>query len=152
MVQLCHLPVDALRYAQLTSGPEPTGRTRPLPEIPSPRLAYAVVFVAYYSAIAALYSWREIVDTTTDTALSTATAILTGIGPLVLLAGTLTALSVEVIMLVEHYLRRRMEKALNEQQAKWESWNARRMEAEEEGRPFDEPPPSGRSKNGARSR
>ena len=107
------------------------------------------MFVAYYGAIAALYSWREIVDTTTDTALSTATAILTGIGPLVLLAGTLTALSVEVFMLVEHYLRRRMKKALDEQQAEWESWNERRLAAERDGRPFDEPPP-GRSKNGTR--
>ena len=123
-----------------------------MPEIPSPRLAYAIVFVAYYGAIAALYSWREIVDTTSDSALPTATAILTGIGPLVLLAGTLTALSVEVFMLVEHYLRRRMEKAvdkaLGEQQAEWESWNERRLAAERAGRPFDEPPPSGRSKNG----
>ena len=108
------------------------------------------MFVAYYGAIAALYSWREIVDTTTDTALSTATAILTGIGPLVLLAGTLTALSVEVFMLVEHYLRRRMAKAVDEVQAEWESWNARRVAAEKAGRPFDEPPPSRRSKNGAR--
>ena len=111
------------------------------------------MFVAYYGIFAALYSWREIVDTTTDTALSTATAILTGIGPLVLLAGTLTALSVEVIMLVEHYLRRRMEKAVNkaltEQQAAWESWNERRLEAERAGRPFNEPPPSRSSKNGA---
>ena len=106
------------------------------------------MFVAYYGAIAALYSWREIVDTTSDSALSTTTAILTGIGPLVLLAGTLTALSVEVIMLVEHYLRRRMEKAVNKVQAEWESWNERRVAAERAGRPFDEPPPSRRSKNG----
>ena len=51
-------------------------------------------------------------------------------------------------MLVEHYLRRRMKKALDEQQAEWESWNERRLAAERAGRPFDEPPPSGRSKNG----
>ena len=29
-----------------------------------------------------------------------------------------------------------------ETNAEWEAWNARRMEAEEKGEPFDEPPPS----------
>ena len=33
-----------------------------------------------------------------------------------------------------------------EQDAMWEAWNARRMEAEENGEPFDEPPPSANSR------
>ena len=34
-----------------------------------------------------------------------------------------------------------------ESNAKWEAWNARRMEAEEKGEPFDEPPPSADSRD-----
>ena len=33
-----------------------------------------------------------------------------------------------------------------ETNAKWDAWNARRMEAEEKGEPFDEPPPSANSR------
>ena len=34
-----------------------------------------------------------------------------------------------------------------ESNAKWEAWNARRIEAEEKGEPFDEPPPSADSRD-----
>ena len=50
--------------------------------------------------------------------------------------------------LIEQYRREGREEAYRE----WEDWNNRRMEAEEEGVPFDEPPPpNGRDSNGHRS-
>ena len=49
-------------------------------------------------------------------------------------------------MLSERYLRKRYMQGRVEgsadTQKKWEAWNSRRMAAEAEGRPFDEPPPS----------
>ena len=37
--------------------------------------------------------------------------------------------------------RRKIEEAVWDNQARWESWNRRRLEAEAKGEPFDEPPP-----------
>ena len=34
-----------------------------------------------------------------------------------------------------------MERGRQENQALWEAWNERRLEAQEKGEPFDEPPP-----------
>lgn len=58
-------------------------------------------------------------------------------------------------MVVADYFTKRWLNPLKEQlrqegraetNAKWEAWNARRMEAEEQGEPFDEPPPSANSR------
>ena len=37
---------------------------------------------------------------------------------------------------------RRVAKAVAENHKKWQAWNHRRLAAEAEGRPFNEPPPS----------
>ena len=44
-------------------------------------------------------------------------------------------------MLAERYLRRRFEIGKEEERNQWRAWNKRRLEAEAEGKPFDEPPP-----------
>ncbi len=35
-----------------------------------------------------------------------------------------------------------MAEGIAQERAKWQDWNRRRLEAEAEGRPFNEPPPS----------
>ena len=49
-------------------------------------------------------------------------------------------------MVAEQYLRRRYRKGREdgrqEANREWQNWNERRMQAERENRPFDEPPPS----------
>lgn len=49
------------------------------------------------------------------------------------------------LVLAEIWTERRLRKARQEgqqlQQAQWEDWNRRRLEAEAKGDPFDEPPP-----------
>ena len=49
------------------------------------------------------------------------------------------------MVLAEIWTERRLRKARDEgrqlQQAQWEDWNRRRLEAESKGEPFDEPPP-----------
>ena len=40
--------------------------------------------------------------------------------------------------------REQIARAVAAETAKWEAWNDRRMQAEQRGEPFDEPPPSAR--------
>ena len=40
--------------------------------------------------------------------------------------------------------REQIARAVHENNAKWEAWLQRRMQAEERGEPFEEPPPSAR--------
>lgn len=44
-------------------------------------------------------------------------------------------------MLADRVLRRREQAGRADKQAEWEEWNRRRMEAENRGEKFDEPPP-----------
>lgn len=48
-------------------------------------------------------------------------------------------------MLAEKYLQRRYQEGKAEERARWEAWNRRRLEAERQGREFNEPPPSQRN-------
>ena len=43
---------------------------------------------------------------------------------------------------LESQRERRRSEGRAEERAKWAAWNARRLEAEESGQPFAEPPPS----------
>ena len=62
------------------------------------------------------------------------------------LAGTWPIMEVFRIMLAslwENRIRRRaIEQGREETQRLWEAWNERRIQAQERGEPFDEPPPS----------
>ena len=42
--------------------------------------------------------------------------------------------------------REQIARAVRENNAEWEAWNERRMQAEQRGEPFDEPPPSARQR------
>jgi hypothetical protein len=74
-------------------------------------------------------------------------AIGRGASPFVVVIAGQTVILVEALfMLSERYLQRRYRQGkaegLSEGYKQWEAWNNRRMAAEAEGRPFDEPPPS----------
>ncbi len=45
-------------------------------------------------------------------------------------------------MLAEQFKKKRYDAGRAEQQKEWEAWNERRLEAEANGQPFDEPPPT----------
>jgi hypothetical protein len=65
-----------------------------------------------------------------------------GLAPIIVFVTASTVLIQEGgEMLAERYLRRRFEKGKEEERKRWMEWNKRRLEAEAEGKPFDEPPP-----------
>ena len=57
-----------------------------------------------------------------------------------------SVVTVDIVMILtllyEDYRRKRIERAVARNQAKWEAWNQRRLDAEAAGQPFTEPPPS----------
>lgn len=42
--------------------------------------------------------------------------------------------------------REQIARAVRENNAEWDAWNERRMQAEQRGKPFNEPPPSARQR------
>ena len=130
----------------------------------SPRwkTAYFVLFSVQSLAGAGLLSWYEIAQQTEDSAVETVLAIISGMAEVGVAAAVVTVVTTEVaqnVMVTGEYLRQKLVEPLKEKQraegrAKgreegraeereaWEAWNRRRMAAESEGKPFDEPPPS----------
>ena len=78
--------------------------------------------------------------------LSTFVAVLGGMPGIIALSTASTIVFLEGLeMLSERYLKRRYEEGRAEERKAWEDWNRRRVEAEEAGEKFNEPPPSGRN-------
>ena len=46
----------------------------------------------------------------------------------------------------QEQIARAVAAAVAEERCEWEAWNERRMQAEQRGEPFDEPPPSARQR------
>ena len=97
-----------------------------------------------------LLTWFEVGYQRDDGSLATVIAIGQGMAPLVVVVTATTVVILEgSTMLAERYLQRRYEEGqakgraegMADEAARWRAWNARRLEAEREGRPFDEPPP-----------
>jgi hypothetical protein len=79
--------------------------------------------------------------------LSTFVAVLGGMPGIIALSTASSIVLLEgLAMLSERYLQRRYEEGKSVGQAEerkaWEEWNQRRVEAEEAGMEFNEPPPS----------
>ena len=130
----------------------------------SPRwkTAYFLLFSIQSLVGTGLLSWYEIAQRTEDGAIETVLAIISGMAQVGVAAAVATVVTTEVIqniMVTGEYLRQKLVEPLKEKQraegrAKgraegraeereaWEAWNRRRMDAESEGDPFDEPPPS----------
>ncbi len=52
-------------------------------------------------------------------------------------------------MIAEKYQKIRFEAGVAKERARWTEWNRRRLEAEQRGEEFTEPPPTGDETNGA---
>ena len=142
----------------------------------SPRwkTAYFLLFSIQSLAGTGLLSWYEVAHRTEDSAVETILAIVSGMAEVGVAAAVATVVTTEVaqnIMVTGEYLRQKLVEPLKEKQraegreegrkegreegreeerAAWEAWNRRRLNAESEGEPFDEPPPLGQnSSNGS---
>ena len=126
--------------------------------VPPGRMAqYLALFILFASMGLGFLLWYEVFWNRADTLPQTALAIIKGLGLNTAGAAGLAFQIVEgprVIMVVADYFTKRWLNPLKEQlrqegraerDAMWEAWNARRVEAEEKGEPFDEPPPSANS-------
>ena len=64
-------------------------------------------------------------------------------GGILFVGVTVTYLVIEVIvMLADRYKREQFQKGVEEANRKWAEWNRRRVEAERENRPFNDPAPN----------
>ena len=119
---------------------------------------FLIVYLLQFLTFSGFLAYHEVTAVSTD-AITTMLAILVGMASLGFLSAINTVVFVEGSeMLVEKYLRRRYRAGLKEgeeigkaeglKEGKveawhvWQAWNQRRLEAEKEGRPFTEPPPS----------
>ena len=107
---------------------------------------YLLLFTLQLIICLGLLTWFEVGYQRDDGSLATVIAIGQGMAPLVVVVTATTVVILEgSTMLAERYLQRRYEEGMAKgeanEAARWRAWNARRLEAEREGRPFDEPPP-----------
>lgn len=120
---------------------------------------YFALFTLFASMGLGFLLWYEVFGNTADTLPQTALAIVKGLG---LNTAGAAGLSLQImegprfVMVAADYFTKKWLNPLKEQlrqegraetNAKWEAWNARRMAAEEKGEPFDEPPPSAKSRD-----
>ena len=119
---------------------------------------YFALFTLFASMGLGFLLWYEVFWNTADTLPQTALAVIKGLG---LNAAGAAGLALQIVegprfvMVAADYFTKKWLNPLKEKlrqegraelNAKWEAWNARRMEAEEKGEPFDEPPPSANSR------
>lgn len=127
---------------------------------PPGRMAqYFALFTLFASMGIGFLLWYEVFINTADTLPQTVLAIVKGLG---LNAAGAAGLSLQIVegprfvMVAADYFTKKWLNPLKEQlrqegraerDAMWEAWNARRMEAEEKGESFYEPPPSAGSRD-----
>ena len=138
------------------------------------RALYFGLFTIYAIAGIGFLIWYHVFELTDDTWQQTILSITQGIGVNTVGAAGLALLTIEgpnTIMVVAHYLRKKLIEPLEERrrqeaeqrqsearekglaegrlekQAAWEAWNERRLVAESSGEPFDEPPPGASDKS-----
>ena len=132
------------------------------------RALYFGLFTAYAFAGIGFLIWYHVFESTASPWQETILSITQGIGIHTVGAAGLALLTIEgpnTVMVVAHYLRKRLIEPLEERrrqeaeqrqrearergrtegeaqnQAAWEAWNERRIETEANGELFDEPPP-----------
>lgn len=143
-----------------TREPEPRVSVTSVPE--RWRELYLAIFSVQTLALLGLAIWYEIFVVTDDTWPETIFAIARNVGPGVaaIMAESIIVTEGLFMVLFGGILRRREERRVEEAETRgrsqgraeglaqanenWEEWNQRRLEAEAEGRPFTEPPPSAR--------
>lgn len=108
---------------------------------------FLLLFVLFFSLSLGLVVWYEVRHETGDDGWDTAIAIGMGMSYCVVISTALAYVIVEgAAMLAEQFNKKRYAagKAEGEaaRQEEWEAWNRRRLEAEANGQPFNEPPPA----------
>ena len=120
---------------------------------------YLIASAALVWGLTGLLGWYEIGYNGKDSLLDAIVAIAQGVSTAV--AVTIATLaSIEVVMIfAERYRQRRFKEGrqegieigrlegTDEERRAWEAWNERRLQAEANGEPFNEPPPSQRHSN-----
>lgn len=112
---------------------------------------YLIASAALVWILSGLLAWYEIGYNERDSQLDTAVSVAQGVATAVAVTIAILA-SVEVLMIfAERYRQRRYQEGRQEGREEanqeWEAWNERRLQAEADGEPFDEPPPSQRQPN-----
>ena len=125
--------------------------------LPLVELLYALMYLPLFIAGTAFVVWYELTRKAVENSHTTADtvyAIIIDIGYVGVADAAVTFGVVEggvaTMILARRWLERMQERDLArgvvqgnlERQRKWEGWNGRRLQAEEEGREFNEPPPS----------
>lgn len=112
---------------------------------------FLLLFLLLFSLTLGVVVWYEVRHETGDDGWDTAIAIGMGMSYCVVISTAMAYVVVEgANMLAEQFKKKRYEAGLTEGEAKghaarqkeWEAWNERRQEAEANGQPFDEPPPT----------
>ena len=130
---------------------------------PGLRALYFAQFTLWTLAGIGVLVWYEVFVNTSDTASQTMMAIIRSTGTVTVGAAGISLVTMEaprIVMVVADYFTKRWlnplkEKLREEARAEgraemntaWQTWNERRMAAEANGDPFDEPPPGDSSQN-----
>lgn len=105
---------------------------------------YLVIFLVQFLPLTGLRIYHELRANPED-ALTALFDVIEGLAPIIVLVTATTVLLEEGgEVLAERYKQRKYNEGKAEANAQWEAWNKRRMEAEAEGKPFDEPTPTER--------
>ncbi len=110
------------------------------------RKLFFAIFSLQTAALIGLAIWYEVFSITGDTWPETIFAIGRDAAPGIGVVADDSVVAVDIVMILtllyEDYRRKRTERAVARNQARWESWNQRRLDAEGSGQPFTEAPPS----------
>ena len=112
---------------------------------------FLLLFAAQSALCLVGITWFELAHRTGDGWLGTAIAVIRGMEAVVVVVGVWTFTIMEgTMILAERYLRKRYEvghqegrvEGRQEERQRWVAWEQRRRQAQAEGQPFHEPPPS----------
>ena len=110
------------------------------------RKLFFAIFSLQTAALIGLAVWYEVFVKTGDSWPETIFAIGRDAAPGIGVIAADSVVIVDIVMILtllyEDFRRKQTERALARLQERWEGWNQRRMDAEANGQPFTEPPPS----------
>ena len=110
------------------------------------RKLFFAIFSLQTAALIGLAVWYEVFVKTGDSWPEIIFAIGRDAAPGIGVIAADSVVIVDIVMILtllyEDYRRKRTERALARLQERWEAWNQRRLDAESNGQPFTEPPPS----------
>ncbi len=110
------------------------------------RKLFFAIFSLQTAALIGLAIWYETFVVAGNTWPETIFAIGKDAAPGIGVVAADSVVIVDIVMILtllyEDYRRKRTERAVAQERARWVAWNQRRLDAEAAGQPFTEPPPS----------